>query len=397
MGKELLGQGKSSLVAEEMVTNKEVDKTPGKVTNVDDREAYNLLSPEERQERYENTKDRILAAGGYCNDGIEAAKTHILLKKPEQLPMWLGMIIEVAFDMAGDSIMKAIGKIKTGKIKLHSNISHDAIMGGHFDKANKADASRQWWQSLSEEALKKRIKLVSGSAKWQARPAVAAALADSQEKADQLNYIAQLQMGMTVAFQTLREEGLKGCSDAELTTLFHAFDAVNHQSDFYQKAILEKVKRFMNSGVERIGKDSVPIEDGGKREWIGDLEVERRVVWVKDPKGEKTLWYHEKAETHSNARSVEIARKQGHNGQYKLTKPVPREFWGEAIEKNENESGQKVGTLEDSPETRAVLGVRQDYAQRMQTAKVSHGNDQKQEDSGAIAATNTYNKLFGGM
>lgn len=397
MGKEL--PGKSSQIADEMVTNKTIDTTPGKGTLKEgDVPSFNLLTPEQREEMVDNTKHRITAAGGYCNDGAESAKTFIILERPQALPMWMGFLIEVIADFAGDAIGKALIGLRNGKIRGFSNQAHDALMGGHFDKADKADSSRQIWQSISDASIIKRVRMVIMTAKFQAFPAVAASLADSEGKAAKVNYIAQLQLGMSMAFQDIREELVKGCSDPELVTLFHAFDALHHQSEAYARSIIAKAGRYAKSGVDRVGKDREMIEDGGKRDWIGDLDVERRVVWVKDPKGEKSLWFYEKRETHSNERSREIALSQGHNGQFKLTKPADKEFWGEMVEKHKAEFGEDVGTLEDSPETRSALGIRQNYAQRMQTAKVSYGNDDKKsDDDAAIAATKPYNTLFGGM
>lgn len=400
MGKELHGPGKGSQIADEMVTNKTIDKTPGRATRDEgDVPSFNLMSPKERAEMQDNTKHRITAAGGYCNAGAESAKMFIIMEKPKALPMWMGFLIEIAADFAGEAISKAIVGLRSGRISFHSTRAHDAMMGGHYDAADNADSARQVWQSISEASISKRVRMVIATAKFQAFPALTAFLADSQGKAEKVNYIAKLQMGLSVAFQVIREEVVKDCSDPELVALFHAFDAIHHQSETYARSIVAKASRYTQSGVDRIGKDREIIEDGGKRDWIGDLDIDRRVAWVKDPSGEKALWYYEAAQSKSNARSHEIALSKGHNGTFKVTKPVPREFWGEALTKNEQETGEQPKELEDSPETRAALGVPKNYASSMSAAKVSSAQtgQQKQQDDGAVAAHGVYNRLFGGM
>ena len=394
MGKER--PGKSSSVADEMVTTKDVDTIPGKATKADDgvHTPAKLLTDEDREEHLLNLKFRIGAAGARCNDAMQAVKIHTLLKKPEDMHWAFSLLLDVASTAVTTWAIKALTKFKAGKLKDYASKSHDAVQGGRYDVADKADSRAALYSSVSDESIKNRISLLGGLAKSQAKPMMAAALADTNDKAETLSYIGQLQQAMDLAFQQLGEQGTKNLTDAELLVLFEALDVKHHSSEFYERAITEKIDRFKKSGVDRLGKASEPIEDGAKRDWVGNLSIERRVVWVTHEDGKtKSLWFYEKAESHSNARSHEIAMSKNHDGKFRLKAPVPQEFWQEAEMASEQASGEKAQTLPDSQYVRDARGVRVDHASKMNAAKVS--STPKQDDSGAVAAPT--NKIFGGV
>ncbi len=366
MGKEI--PGKQSGHAAEIVRSRDIDKTPGKATAADDGvpPVYNILTPSERAEKVLDTKLRIVAAGARANDALEASKIHTLLKKPADMHWAFALLLDVAFSHVTLWAGKAIMKLKAGKIGQLGDASHDAVMGGDYGAANKAEARRSTLMSISDESIKNRVGIIGGLAKSQARPVVAAALADSTDKVQTLSYLVQLQRSMDVAFQNLGEKAVKGATDAELIVLHDAMDIAHHSSEVYTQLVSDKVKRYQTSGVDRIGKSQNMIEAGSKRDVVGFSDVDRRVVWVQHEDGTRSLWFHEKSESHTNAQ----ARSLGGDGEFHLTGLVPREFWEEAVEVSEQRSGAKIRTLMDSPETRKARGVSPNYAQRINAAKI---------------------------
>jgi hypothetical protein len=375
----------SGVAANQIVQNRALDRVPGKSTRDDgaDPNNFNFLAPEDRAELELNYKLRCVNAGNHCNTGIEAAKVHTLMKKSEDMHWVFGAILELASIGITQWAVKAISMFKAGKIAGYASQSHDATMGGRYDVADKADARKAMFQAITDESIKARIGFIGGLAKSQARPVMAAALADSSEKAADLSLLGQLQKSLDVAFQSLSERGLKGASDAEALVLFQAMDIAHHSSETYERAVVDWMKRFKASGVDRIGSAQYMVEGGIKREVTGFENRERRVVWVADEQGKKSLWFRENTSTMGGQASA------AH-----LTGLVPREFWEEATSLHEQNWGVQPETLMDSPETRAARGVSPGYADRINAARVKR--TAQTSDDGSAAAARVV-KIFGGQ
>jgi hypothetical protein len=378
--------------ADELVTTKEIDKTPGKATRSDDGAApapsQNLLSEAERNERLLNLKIRIVAAGARCNDAIQAVKFETLLKKPDDVPWWFGMLLDVCVTSLTTSAIKALTKYKAGKIGELGKAAGDAAFHGDTAALEFADKRKAMFAAISDESIKARVGMIGGFAKSEAKSIVAMTLADSADKAQTLSYLHQLQKSMDIAFQNLGEQGTKDLSDPELLVMYDAMDASHHDSESYERAITDKIDRYKKSGIDAIGKRHEPLAIADPKrhyEAIGDVDSERRVVWAEYPDKSKALWFYERAESTTNARARELAAGLGMDGRFRLTGIVPHEFQSEAIAREQEVTGREVETLRDSPETRALLHL-PDHKARMDAARLP--------GKGTIRSAT--NKIFGG-
>ncbi len=375
--------------ADDLVTSREVAKTPGKYTQDDGAGApsMNLLTPTQRDEMMLNLKLRIVAAGARCNDALQALKIHQLIKKPEQMHWFFSLLIDVAFAQLTGWATRSILKLKTGQIGKYDRLAGQAAEAQDGAALDHADGRAAMFRSISDDTIRQRVAILGGFTKMRTVPIVAAALAEDAGQANAINYLAQLQRSMDIAFQTLGEEGVKGASDAELIVLFDAMDAVHHSSEVYERLFGEKLKRYQTSGVDRLGNSQEMIEGGSKRDWVGTRHLDRRVVWVTHEDNKtKSLWFYEMGHEELPAGHLHSV----HNNRWRLTGLVPREFWEEAVMKSEAEHGEPVQTLQDTNATRAARGVRPDHAKNMSAAKVTAKNAPTDDEARVV-------RLFGGQ
>ena len=317
-----------------------------------------FLTPESRARLVTEFKLRVVSASSRCNDAIQALKIHTLLKKPEDMHWVFSLVLDVASHFALAWAAKALIKAKAGKITEYVDDSHDAIQGGHYNVADRIDARKALFQGISDETIKTTVGQVGGLAKTQAKPIIANALADTNDKAETISYLAQLQRNMDTAFSDFADRTSARASDAELVVLLDGMHISNHGSELYEKAISEKVARFKATEITRLGRAQDPFE-------VGAYE-DRRVVWMHHMNGTKTLVYQS---TGWKTKGDHVAPYGGTGaGTIQYRGEVPREFWEEAISVSEAKWGP-TPTVEDP--FNGHNQIAHDQAQKMSSANTA--------------------------
>jgi hypothetical protein len=341
----------------------------------------------------------VVKASSNCTAGIQAAEVHTLLKKPADMHWALSLLLDVVSDSVIRWATKGLRDLKAGKVKEYSDLSVNAIQGGHYDRADRADRLKNIYQGISDETIANRVKQVGGFAKTQARPLLASALADTRDKQETVSYLGQLKTSMDLAFQEFASNASAHATDVELISLWEGFSVVHHGVEMYERAVLERVERFKKSGIQLMGRTQDPLDE------IAGDQKDTRVVWVKHHDGTKTLQFQvdEYVATEQgpgpefgggagrggSERGAEKLGREGRREGRRFNGVVPREFWEEAIAICEERWG-KVETVDDP--FASQIQISQDYAQRMNAAKVSAANTK----TDSAASTKAPNKLFGG-
>jgi hypothetical protein len=418
MPKELPGKD-SGVTADDVVKSDHLTNIPGKTTNVrrdglvgdpyiDHGDFCSnapgvedcILQPDRRARLLGDFQNRVLKASSNCTAGIKAAEVHTLLKKPADMHWALSLLLDVVSDSVIRWATKGLRDLKAGKVKEYSDLSINAIQGGHYDQADRADRLKNIYQGISDETIANRVKIAGGLAKTQARPLLAAALADTRDKQETVSYLGQLQTSMDLAFQEFASNASAHATDVELISLWEGFNVIHHGVEMYERSVLERVERFKKSGIQLIGRTQDPLDE------IAGDQKDTRVVWVQHHDGTKTLQFQvdEYVSTdqgpapefgggvgrgRSGSGAEKLAREGRREGR-RFNGVVPREFWEEAIAISEEKWG-KVETVEDP--FAAHLHGAQDYARRMNAAKVSAASAK----TNSAPSTKTPNKLFGGQ
>lgn len=332
--------------------------TPGKLTRVDDANAppvYNVLTPGERAKMIEDLRFRITAGGARSDIAITKLELLTILKKPQEM----GIAMSLLYDGALSAISLWAGKTLTA-LKNNAVGKHDTAAGAAAELADYATAERSLARRdaisrITDDDIKMHVGTLSGFARFQGRGAVAAVFADTHDKQQTLEYLPQLQKHMGKSFQQL-SESVHLFSDAELIVMHQAMDADNTTVDGWYRVYDAKTQRWKASGINRIGHDRNIIESHGKGDWVGHEDIERRVVWIMHEDGvTKSLWFYEKSQTH-----LPVQFLHGRADASRLTKPVPEEFYAQAVAISEERHGEPVQTLPDSRATRKARGVSED-------------------------------------
>lgn len=345
----------SQVTTDEIARSGSPDTAPGRSTRVDDANApavYNVLTPEERAKKVTDLRFRI--AAGSARSDIAIAKLEILtlLKKPEDMNIALSLIYDSALTAITMWVGKSISALRNNRAATHAAAEDAALAAGDMTRAQMSAAERAAILSITDDDIRLHVGTLSGFARFQGRASVAAALADTSDKRETLAYLPQLQKQMGKAFQQL-SEGIDQLSDAEVIVLHHAMDSDNTTTDAWYRSYEAKTKRWKEAGVDRIGHDRNILESRGKGDWIGHEDIERKVVWVvHEDRVTRSLWFYESSQAH-----LPVTHLRGRADAWRLTRPVPHEFWNQAVMLSEERHGEPVGELPDSAMTRKARGV----------------------------------------
>ena len=392
------GHGQGSVGADDLVKSDNLTNIPGRETqsppdgrignqHLDDGAFCDragsasgcFLTSVRRERLVSDFKLRVAVASDRCNTAIESLKIHTLLKKPEDMHWAFSLLLDVASNFAIGWAAKALVKARAGKIKEYVDDSFDAVQRGHFDIADRADKRKAFFQGITDESIKNSVGLVGGLAKSQAKPIMANALADTNDKRETISYLAQLQRSMDTAFSDFADKASANATDAELVVLWEGMHISNHGSELYARAISEKVSRFKATEINRLGRGQDPFE-------VGEYE-DRRVVWMQHANGTKTLVYQNTKWKDKGGASGITSYGGNAAGTMRFAGQVPREFWEEAIGVSEAKWGETL-TVDDP--FNVHLRIAQNRAQHVDAAKTA-------EPDQPAAVSSRIMKIFGGQ
>jgi hypothetical protein len=311
-----------------------------------------FMRPEQRHAVIDLLRDRIHRVQDNYKEALSDLKVVELLKKEDDLN-WM---LSLALDVAGAHILGVITKGLQG-----AKATGIARFGDAFDaKGDRklAAAAQQTLAAISDDDVKSWTKLGFDKAKKGVAGIGKDALDtdDTTKKADTLGYLNQLRNECDRAFDAFRLHATAHLNDVQLMVLYDGMHPDNHRTELYYVALEDKIARFHQSGVPQIGHKEATNELGAS------IMRDKRVVWVKDIRGKRTLWYQAQDSTPRDP-SVVAAGDPGSREAYpgyamktfgpqraegpaQLDRPVPEEFAPLALAKSEALWGATI-TVDD--------------------------------------------------
>lgn len=129
-------------------------------------------------------------------------------------------------------------------------------------------------------------------------------------------FIDQLKLGAAVGFTALRENLPGACTDAEAMTYTDAFAPERHPQPVYQALINDKIERYLNSGVAKIGRNAddsrhTPNSREDADPWAA---VDVRVAWARYASGYPAQLVYQHASSRFDAVPTETTPTFGQGG-----------------------------------------------------------------------------------
>ena len=199
---------------------------------------------------------------------VELAK--VLAKDPESVSWTVNLMIDVAATYLTARLSKGLISLRNAKGKQLADRVQRAI------ELQVPDDPQTWLSRLEravagikEETIKNGVKTGLDAAK---KPVKARAKSPSTRSEEAIDFLNQMKSTSNTAFARMREGFAATSSDAELLALYELFDIENQHVHMFEQAIREKLHRFEQSKVGRIGR---------REEKAGALPVKRDlfVVW----------------------------------------------------------------------------------------------------------------------
>lgn len=288
--------GKTEKGSAEHVTRKvgadDIAPTPGRTSKVtgptgheyvdrgSNRGFGSFLDSEQRKRLETQFQMRCIVAESNYQHGAQDVRIDKLLEKNDHELSWIAsFLLDAAFGFIGTTVGKAVMTLKAANDRRVSELISQAIMYqvpdpelGSITKALGAiDKSH-----IDGVVAGAKTEAVHKIQSYRESPG-----ADAKKQVS--SYLDQLRDTATIAFQRFRETTPAQASDVELLTLFESMDAERHLISLYKVAISEKLRRFEESNVSKIGRQrgERPIYDAhGNRRPGGHPYGVVQDVWV---------------------------------------------------------------------------------------------------------------------
>lgn len=256
-----------------------VRPTPGKATLTEaaaDGRSRPRLTPDQRSMLAMEYIGRVNAALTSYVTALTDLRVERFVENETEIPAVVNILIGVIAGTASFAIQGAIKALISGGAK---EIVAEAGIAAHAASA---------FEGLGEHELEYVVGGAIDHAREASKPAAIEALTGdaANAKRGSLSYIDQLRDNSIVEFQKLREDPIERASDAQLLTLFAAFDGARQTVTMYRERLDAQLKRYMKSHAKEIGRD------GANRE--------TSVAWLVRADGRRDLMYMR--------RSIPIAR-----------------------------------------------------------------------------------------
>jgi hypothetical protein len=279
----------------------------------------------------------------------------------------LHWVAGLALDAVGGLIIGEATKALIRVQKKHAKAVFDAVQYG-------IDAPKLSEQiaGVSKEAIEGRVKAAGSFATKQGKAVVTGATNEEShaKKEAQKSYLDKLEDAVDANYREFYLDVRNNATDAQLLVFQEGMLPQYHEPSAYKAAVDAKLKAYMQSGVTDIGRrilDSRKLpSDPVLSEHAGDIE-DRRVVWV-NAGGERLLYFqhHFAEENPSTIKAGEPLYENLHpkhkptfgerDGETKIGKPVPREFWDIAVSFSEARWGTTPLLLLSKEQVRELTG-----------------------------------------
>jgi len=244
-----------------------------------------LTDPQRERLVYAFQLRAVSAESNYQDAAGDVRVDKLLAKEDTDLPWIASLMIDLALGFVVGQIATSLisfRDVQSGKVK---KLFDAAIMHQEPDpKLNIRQRLQAAAGKLKDDHVKTAVGTASALGKKQALARLAASRGaeGASKKQDSLLYLNQLRDAASLAYQQFREFTPTTATDTELLLLFDSMDGENHLISQYKLAIEDKLKRFEDSKVTKIGRrfeyhDS--FDDEGRQVHGGERRVVRD-VWV---------------------------------------------------------------------------------------------------------------------
>ncbi|HLL25985.1 MAG TPA: hypothetical protein VK427_27795 [Kofleriaceae bacterium] len=292
-----------------------------------EREGCHLLD-RPRHNVLQELLDNILVATENQKDACIELKAEILAKKDEELGLLPQLMIATLAAFVGNVFTPAALLVRT-------TIVGDALAG----------------DALSDDSVKTVIKAATGFYSKKVDASAKREGADSAKQAH-LALLDQVQNSVDATALEFRRYARQDVTDAQLLLLSFAMHPARHQTTLYKAALRKMLDDFSRSGVAKIGRGLGDLNKTPGRDGARHFE-DRRVAWAV-VKGQPHLFFQ-----HANAEdpysdSTSYGEKSWTRDRPSIGRPVPREFWDAALQKQREKWGADASFLTDPDDLAAA-------------------------------------------
>jgi len=259
--------------------NSEYDRNGAHCTAHPNEKNCHLLAPEVRVAVIGDTRDSINAAYAAFLSAVTQVRVDEQLKKPEELSLLAGLVIDALGGLAGMAISRAIRGLRSNPEGALRAIHAGRIGVEDLDVVRAANESNvDLLVSGATSVAKKGMK--SGAAA--SKSAVKADRTDDlvQDKAVADTFASQLETSGAAYFESMRKNVVGSLNDPELILYLRSWDSTNgHTVPAYKAAIESKLARFRSSAASKIGRTEArrhisPAPSGANLGEIGQHALE---------------------------------------------------------------------------------------------------------------------------
>ncbi len=241
-----------------------------------------FLNGRQRGRLIEQFQHRIAEASQNYKMAAQAVRVDELVKEEEELPMFALILLDLVALHVASKIAHALAHLRGKGLHALDAIAKQAKQAGTHGEMEWYALAKRGLDALNAEHLKNNIEHAIDGAKGSAEHHVQKVnnRGESDEKHDSANYLDYLTDQAGLGYAKIRERTPGASNDAELVTLWAAFDAVDHTFGQYKQAIAEKLERYKKSGVSEIMKSGTTYDTGQGEDDKPDWEdTGTFVVW----------------------------------------------------------------------------------------------------------------------
>lgn len=319
---------------------------------------------------------RIEVVDRMFQSACDVVKLERLMTPATQPNIVVGLLFDVALGAWTGGIVERFVALRTAAIQ----------------RATLMEIELAGLMKMEASTLNARLSTAIGKVKG-----IATQTAGSNDTGVAQTFISALKSGAAIGFQTFRESMPATATDVELAGFYEAFDVRHHNQDMYEKAINEKINRYLKSGATSIGRqaDTSKKTVSSREEADPYASVDTRVAWARFASGYPTRLVYE----HASSRDLgDGGSKQfGDAGATKSGLPgekidaeagahfVPQEFVEIALQRHIAQWGGNPGSVEIDDSSW--------YWEPARAAAAHQRNRQQQKSSVQVVKSDNMTKL----
>ena len=313
-----------------------------------------FLTPEQRGLLVAAYQQEVLAAQQQYGQALSEIKLERLIKKDEELPMLLGLMLDVLGTQLLSGLTMAFKMLQAGDEKTAAAGIEwlKQLQTTEHQEPRDKPSIRSFIQGVDETSVGFILKAgIDETKKSLKKPS------PSNEKAQTLNYIERLQETAVIAWEHQRQDPPGYATDADMIVLYHSFKArMGHSTPRYKAALEEKIQRYLASPVSKIGRakaykgKDTNVTDVGHG---GMTTRDTKVVWVVTKGNALPQLYYYKLDASPNQNDHTMSNLDipmiANEGRFKINTPVEPEFIDTAISRHQEIWGSAPETAMVDP------------------------------------------------